>query len=508
MASCDSDYNELGADIIGSDSFEVGEPETFTVKASQLNFDAVESSDLPVNALGIYKDPVFGQTKASLVIQPLLTSFTTTFSETLHPTIDSVVLYVPYFCTRKGYDTATSVSTYELDSIYGKGDQNKISLKVYESNYFIQNTDPASTTGEQMKYYSDQRSVFDNAKGAQLNQGAVSQNEEFFFNPNEIREDALDTNGNTTTTRKAPGLRMFLNKTFFENKIIHAPADKLTNNSVFKEYFRGLYFSVENSGSFEGNLSMINIKGGNITIYYHQLEEAPSTANPTPDNENKTMVLSLNGRSVNFLEYQNAITNPDANMLYLKGGQGSMALIDLFGRDQSNGNTAELTELRNKKWLVNDASLTFRINRNKMASTNNEPNRIYLYDFTNNRPIADYNSDLSAASNPKFAKSTFGGIIKKQDERGYEYKIRLTNYIRALLKNNDSTNVRLGLVVTESIADVSNKKLKTANSALRFSQVPSASVMNPLGTIIYGSDASNGDDRIKFKIYFTKPKQN
>jgi hypothetical protein len=144
-----------------------------------------------------------------------------------------------------------------------------------------------------------------------------------------------------------------------------------------------------------------------------------------------------------------------------------------------------------------------------MSSTNYEPNRIYLYDFTNKRPIVDYYSDQSSSAKPKYAKTTFGGIIKNQDGRGYEYKIRLTNYIRALLKNQDSTNVRLGLVVTESIAEINNKKLKTEISTFGLKQVPTSSVMNPLGTIIYGTDALIPDDkRMKFKIYFTKPKQN
>ena len=115
---------------------------------------------------------------------------------------------------------------------------------------------------------------------------------------------------------------------------------------------------------------------------------------------------------------------------------------------------------------------------------------------------------LSSSSKPKYAKTTFGGIIKKQDGRGYEYKIRLTNYVRALLKNQDSTNVRLGLVVTESIAEVNNKKLKTEIPTFGIKQVPTSSVMNPLGTIIYGTSPLIPDDkRMKFKIYFTKPKQ-
>lgn len=511
FASCDSEYNELGADMIGGDNFEVGEPETFSVKAYNQDLGPVETSDLAINALGIYKDPVFGETKASLAVQVQLASPNPTFDEALHPRLDSVVLSVPYNCTRLKTE-ADGSSTYELDSIYGP-ENGKIKLRVYESNYFIQNLEPTSSTGEIKKYYNDQRSDFDNVKGTWLNDfvdtrenhPAYAQNDEFFFDNKEVVDTTKNTSNVVVKTRYAPRLRMYLNKAFFQAKIFDAPSGKLLNNSIFKEYFRGLYFSVEHSGSSDGAMTMLNIKGGVVTMYYSQLKTATSA---NTDRDRKTIVLNLNGRSVNFIERQPIAPLDDPQMIYLKGQQGSMAVIDLFGRD-ANGNSQELTDLRSKKWLVNDASLTFRVNRDLMSSTNYEPNRIYLYDFTNKRPIVDYYSDQSSSAKPKYAKTTFGGIIKNQDGRGYEYKIRLTNYIRALLKNQDSTNVRLGLVVTESIAEINNKKLKTEISTFGLKQVPTSSVMNPLGTIIYGTDALIPDDkRMKFKIYFTKPKQN
>ncbi len=510
FASCDSDYNELGADMIGADNFEVGEPETFTVKASDTVLGPVETSDLAVNSLGIYKDPVFGETKASLAVQVQMASPNPTFDETLHPRLDSVVLSVPYFATKIKTESSGK-STYELDSIYGPED-GKIKLRVYESKYFIQNLDPNSSTGEAKKYYNDQRADFDDVKGDWLNDfvdtrpnhPAYAQNDEFFFDNKEVVDTIKNGTGAEIKTRYAPRLRVYLKKSFFQTKIFEAPSGKLLNNSIFKEYFRGLYFSVEHSGSSEGAMAMLNIKGGVITMYYTQLKTATSAST---DRDRKTIVLNLNGRSVNFIERQPIAPLDDPQMIYLKGQQGSMAVIDLFGRD-ANGNSQELADLRTKKWLVNDASLTFRINRDLMSSTNYEPNRIYLYDFTNKRPIADYYSDQSSSSKPKYAKTTFGGIIKKQDGRGYEYKIRLTNYVRALLKNQDSTNVRLGLVVTESIAEVNNKKLKTEIPTFGIKQVPTSSVMNPLGTIIYGTSPLIPDDkRMKFKIYFTKPKQ-
>lgn len=514
LASCDSDYNELGANMIGGDNFEVGEPENFTVQAYNQALGPIETADLPVNLLGKYSDPIFGETTASAAVQVQLATPNVTFDEVLDQQIDSVVLTVPYFSTRTSLNTNGS-GTYKLDSIYGP-ETGKIKLRVYESQYFIQNIDPSSSTGEIMKYYNNQRNDFDQAKGTWLNNfvdtrpdhPAYAQNDEFFFSDQEIKEDIYDAEGVKTTTRTTPRMRMYLDKNFFKAKIFQAPSGKLLNNSIFKEYFRGLYFSVESASGAQGRLAMMNLKGGVITIYYNQLESAPTEANPTPAREKKRLLLNLNGRSVNFIERTPMATAQDPKMLYLEGGQGSMAVIELFGRD-GQGQSQELTDLRNKKWLVNDASLTFRVNRDLMSSATYEPNRIYLYDLTNKRPIADYYADRSTSSKPKYAKNVFGGIIKKQDSRGFEYKIRLTNYVRALLKNQDSTNVRLGLVVTESIAEVNNKKLKTEIPTFGIKQIPVSSVINPLGTILYGTDALIPEEnRMKFKIYFTKPKQN
>jgi hypothetical protein len=81
--------------------------------------------------------------------------------------------------------------------------------------------------------------------------------------------------------------------------------------------------------------------------------------------------------------------------------------------------------------------------------------------------------------------------------------VRITNHLRNLI-NNDSTNVRLGLAVTESINNVAFSKLKTPNT--NAVSAPSMSVANPLGTILYGSHPSVPEEkRLKIQIYYTKP---
>jgi hypothetical protein len=76
------------------------------------------------------------------------------------------------------------------------------------------------------------------------------------------------------------------------------------------------------------------------------------------------------------------------------------------------------------------------------------------------------------------------------------------------MKHSDSTNVRLGLVVTEDINNVTNKKIKNPALGGTLKVIPTMSIVHPLGTVLYGSDATDVSKRPKFEIYYTEPKQN
>jgi hypothetical protein len=107
---------------------------------------------------------------------------------------------------------------------------------------------------------------------------------------------------------------------------------------------------------------------------------------------------------------------------------------------RANGVSDELDDLRypadGKKILINEANLVFHIDAAAMAGFK-EPNRVYLYDFTNNQSILDYKLDGSSTK----VANLYSGIIKKEaiaDGRGQSYKIRLTNQIR----NNKKMPIR------------------------------------------------------------------
>jgi hypothetical protein len=541
FASCDKDFNELGTDIVGDDHFGFQKYTGAFIKSYNQKLGPIASNNLAVNPLGFYDNPTFGTTQANFVTQVELSVSNPIFNNVdddnydEFPTVlDSVVLEIPYYSTIKQVEQVEvngvqeRRTTYELDSIYGV-EGSKFKLSVYQSNYYLRNLDPNESLGETQLFYTDKDAEIDNNKiPVLLNDLPTSdprnadghENSQFYFDKREHKTAVPnETAGQPdVVTRSKPSMRLHLRNDVFNAAIINAASGQLADNNVFKNFFRGIYFKTESLGN-PGNMATLNFKDGKITLYYNEDKKTtPTTGPPTYERVNKTFALNLNGNTVSLLnntnenvDYTTASNNPsqEASQLFLKGGQGSISVIDIFGPDANNNGIAdEIEVIKANGWLINEANLTFYVDKLAMSDTRSiEPNRIFLYDLNNKKMVIDYILDVTTNGiNPKFNKSTFGGILEKENVaggRGFRYKIRITNHVRNLI-NRDSTNVRLGLSITENINNIAFSKLKTANTTTN--SAPTMSVMSPLGTILYGSSPSVPDDkRLKLEIYYTKP---
>ncbi|WP_338841756.1 DUF4270 domain-containing protein [Flavobacterium ginsenosidimutans] len=514
LYSCDKDFNALGDGLVGDDHFGL-ESEKYDVVAFNQEVTPIQSNNLATNALGIYDDPVFGTTTANFVTQIGLETYAPTIGES--PVIESVTLSIPYFNTLKTTNTDGS-HTYELDSIYG--DKNgKLKLSIYESKMQMRNS--YFNNGSQLPqfYYTDQSTDFFNAMGPnpkRLNNGGALENDEFFFSSEEITVKTTDPDTKVETVdRSVPAMTLSLDKDFFQDKILDAVASKLSTEDIFQEYFRGLYFNVERSGSSPANMALIDFSGGKIIIKYKAKTAITTDADSTTEDKTITLLLKSGystgvASTASFLQtvrkpdYESAITTnvnktEGDERLYLKGGQGSLSVIRLTDF------ASQLETIRASNWKVNEANLVFTIDADKMTGLV-EPNRVYLYDLTNNTPLVDYYSDgTSNTLQPGLSKYVFGGIINlDSNKRGKTYKIRITDHVRNLIKDATAKNVDLGLVVSQSINVSASNVLKLKNETI--SQAPRASVMSPLGTILYGSKASVAEDkRVRLEVYYTKP---
>lgn len=521
FTSCDKDFNSIGGDLIGDEHFGL-ERKSYDVLAYNQKIGPIQSNNLPVNALGVYEDGVFGTTEASFATQVVLASVNPTIGA--NPEIENVILSIPYFSSVTDTNIENGNRTYKLESIYGP-DSGKIKLSVYENGYFMRDLDPLTGFLERQSFYTNQASDFEGLKKPVLLNDAVdpAQNSAFFFDAKELRDSVLV--GGVNTLRPAPEMRLFLNKAYFKTAIIDAVASgKLVSNDVFKNYFKGLYFKVEKSGTAPGRLAMLDFSKGTISINYKE----DSSTDPAVKIR-KSLVLNLTGNTVNLLSNQNNTgyanaTNPDNinkvsgdEKLYLKGGEGAMAILDLFDKTDvkgydANGNLVvgpnnipdQLDDLRNpadkKRVLINEANLVFHVDGAAMG-TNELPGRMYLYDLTNHRPILDYVAD-AATDLP-----VYGGILNPTKIDDKTYKFRITNHVRSLINNKDSTNVKLGVVISGDIRNSTMNKLRLPlQQGTTLTKAPQASLLSPWGVVIHGGKTSVPDDkRLKLEIYYTKP---
>lgn len=507
VTSCQEDFNSVGSDIIADPNFEFDLYEQASVVAYSRRAFPVQTNNLPVYQLGVYSDPVYGITESSILSQLTLDQTNPSFGE--NPEIKKVILNLPYFSTAEG---TGDDQTFILDSIFG---DSKIKLSVYESNFFLRDFDPTSGFDLPQLYYSNQGPIFQNFLGELLfeTDEFLPSNLPITINQGEEDEDKL-----------SPRLRVELNETaiqLFKEKILDKEgSDVLLNNTNFKNHFRGIYFIAE-AITNEGNLVLLDLSNAAIEMIYEKDDDTGGggagriqSSRMEEERIEETLSLSLNGINVNTFknnlppELENTLNNPvitGAENLYLKGGAGTVTVIELFGKDQNGNNIPdELEDLRDKKWIINEANLTFKVNKNIVSGGSTEPERIFLYDLNNNRVLLDYQLDNNTSPTDilNFKTNHLGRVQRDANGNGTQYRLRITNHISNVI-NKDSTNVRLGLVVSQNINLISSQALQNT-LPLGIERVPSANVVSPEGTVLHGSNPSNPDDKVKLNIYYTE----
>ena len=403
---------------------------------------------------------------------------------------------------------------YELDSLIGNPEAT-FKLKVSELDYFLRPYDPDSNFEKFQKYYSN-NTLPENFSGYTLfdSEIKIDSNELVFYNEDDP-ETEEDDESEVVKERLSPRIRVDLDHDFFQTKFLDIEgSQEISNLDNFKLYFKGL---VLEAYDFSDPLLMIlNFNEAEIKVVYeyqkYNKQDTPDdTSDDTVDTEEADFLFKLNGIKLNSFKHDaypgyvysaiaDTITNPER--VYLKGGQGIMAEIELFKDD--NG-VDVLEEIRSKEWLVNEANISIYIDKEMLSSSGGiiEPSRLYLYDLVNKAPIIDYFVDNSAGQKSYQNKVIHGGIIELDDDKnGLMYKIRISEHIKNVVRK-DSTNVKLGLVVSSDINNTINIEVKDSEY---MSFTPVSSAINPLGTVLIGPSpsAENFDKRMKLNLFYTE----
>ncbi len=543
FASCSDDVNTIGTDIIGDGNFETERVE-FEVYAYNRNLTGVQTNGLPLYQLGVYNDPIYGRSEASIVSQLSLTNTRPVFGASTqqredeyandndpkttpeNETVTKVYLNIPFFGNvadgeTENNDSGTPVARkYDLDSIYGSKTA-EFHFKVEELTYYLRDLDPSSGFQEQQEYFSDKD--FSSNTGMVLYEDGVkiSNLEELIY-----KEDDPDTpdedESQEVETRLSPRIRVELEPAYFQQILDKEGSSELMSNNNFKEFIKGLRFSA--SGFSDDALMLLDWNNANVEVEY-EYDRVDTANNNEIVKGSSSFTLSLaafstdasSGARTRRNNVANRIINEpypaeideqldngaNASRLYLKGGAGTVAELRLF---DPKGSSEVLDGHKKRGWIINEANLTFYVDREKLDAYPEvrEPSRIYVYNMDNDSIIADVELDYTVNQDKDLSRQIYGGILKKEDDKGISYKIRLTEHVDRIL-NKNSTNVRLGLTLT---ANINNTRNISARGNVQDSVLvaPEASVITPLSTVLYGNNVGeeDKDKRLKLEIFYTE----
>ena len=518
--ACEKEFSEIGSGIVGTPNIEI-KLQTYPVKTYNKRITPFQSNTLSKNLLGYHVDPIFGRSTAHILAQVTPKSYVVNFGD--EPVLDSVVLTIPY-TSRRIDDT-----TYTIDSLYG---EDAVRLSVYKNDFFIRDFDPASDLDQNQSYYSDgSLSPSEQLNPAALEAQLLYESNYFLPSNEEIKLTALNSEGESETTATlAPSLRVKLEhsslpENFWEDLIFaKEEGDELSSANNFYDYFRGLYFKVEPLNADKGHLIQLDFSssGADVKLHYTYQSTSPTTDETTE--RQGTYEMSFSGARINLFENDfnadieqeiaNANTQDGDELLYLKGGEGSMAVIELFSEDQAGNNFDDfITDFKETdedetviKRLINEAYIEFYVDESSTASQTEFPNRVFVYDLNNNIPLIDYFLDSSV--NPTTSDSKFSHLVPlstETDDDGNEYKkykVRLTGHLDNIVAK-DSTNVKIGLLISSNVGAADMKKLQQYDEDVE--AIPMGTILSPRSVILQGSNSNDELKKVKLRVYYTEP---
>ena len=386
--SCKKDDN-LGLDIINlpGDRFGFDYVDTTTLIAWSVFEDSIQTSGVLYNLLGSYYDNVFGKTSASIYTQALLTSNSVEFGA--NPVGDSLILTLRY-------------NGYYGDSTF------KHRLKIYEID---ENADFHKDTA----YYSNR----------QLPIGQLLFDEEVTLNP----LDSVEFNG-----EKVPAiLKVKLNQVLINKFIAASNTSDLANNDNFRNFFKGLYITVEEVNTpGKGSIAYFNMNADltRLTLFYHNDSTSFASYHFTI-NDQCAKFTNFNHNGYQDAEYmlKNQDTTGVNDRLYLQATAGVKIMLKMphLKEIYKDGPVAiNRAELVLKTDPSDHTAADFKVPvKLTLARINDEGKYTFIKDYL-------------------YSETFFGG---QYDPIRNEYRFRITRHLQEILNDKFEDH---GLVVLVS----------------------------------------------------------
>lgn len=496
---------EAEADDLGSQFFQNGAEGTESsydiVIYNKNNNDTIKSDENKIieATLGAFNESNFGLQKSSYVTQVRLSTYKPDFGA--NPVVDSVVLQLkPLY-----YNVADSTKTATYDDITYEGNAAKkvvITYPVKKYGKAKNGSAPRSltinvhTVSEFLE--SSQTDVFSDK---QVALGQLLGTKTFDGNLRNIK--ITKKSDNSELFSRDPGLRIELDKDFFQTNIINKKGSfELNDAASFIRFFKGLRISVAEN---DGYLFNFNPNELSAVIYY----KYDKTENGTTSRAQTSFSLDLGSSNVHFNQiaytrpasYTSAMANINRvsgdRKIYLQGMGGPSAELkipaNVVAQLKNLYNTQKIGILSAKIRLYSDVStwnnsyakpLTFAT-LFKQITTDTNGNQTTAYTFLD---------DVYA-----FQFSSLFKLINAVDldKNPAYYDISITQSLRNMIEKESTTDKYITLDVGE---------FRSSNSSL-LGKDYTTRAYTPNRVVLVGSDPSNTQYKAQLKVIYSKKQQ-
>ena len=294
--NCEPDADQLGSQFFqngatgNEDYFDVIAYNVFHGTPGVLNSDSIrtDATRLQSATLGAFREPQFGLQKSSYVSQVRLSAYSPDFGT--NPVLDSAVLVI-----KPLYASDSVRTTTQEDYIYPDG---ALPAKKVVNTYPILKYGQTKLNGKtifNIKVQEVTQFLFANTDAAYSNKevstGSVIGGRAFNGDISSVKI-TRDSDNSELFNRDA-NLRIPLDSTFFQNKIIKASAADLADAASFIRYFRGVKLSVDENDGYLFNFDPNSVT---INLYYKKNKAATTTG----EREAATFALDLGAANAHF----------------------------------------------------------------------------------------------------------------------------------------------------------------------------------------------------------------
>lgn len=392
LAAC-NDPAAIDTDLIDQDRANVEFKNDFSLITTTVVEDSVQTfsigNQLTDYPCGLFNDPVFGETEASIYSQLRLVSV----PDYNNATFDSVVLSLAYADT----------------GIYGDSTE-QVSLGVYR---LLEDMD-----GE-TDYYSDATFETEN-----ISLGTF----EYLPRPNDSVDVNLYTIDSVRTARLAPHIRTKLDP-LFGQEVFNFDSTTYSTNANFLEALKGVYLKPENDSK---GISSFNLRSelSRLVVYYTDNSGIPL--------EYSYFFTDLSAKVVNFKhDYSGSIVEPFLNnsvdndsLIFMQGMSGVNAKVTIDDLEDLGDviiNKAEL-EVFVANIPEDDEDLYAPINQIIIAEKNADDLLILVEDVNN----AIIRADISV----------FGGILEEDtDNNLMKYSVNITTHLQDIISGVSNNEI-------------------------------------------------------------------